>query len=301
MRSTYHMRPYVCVTVLLITISVVLPNQARASYTAGSIYLTVRDTVSGGTKGYSDSVNQSLGLNAFSLQLEHTAPTSGNSATGKSAASLWTGDLRALGYAETNSNVYSVTTASATARLLDKLTFTIPAGYYEDGVTASITGHVEGNLWVSESEHSHSLAKAFLEAVFTRDTTSSFYETWQVGYGTTTNLATVDTSFTLEQTLVESGTTLYEDKTIGDYRITGHLNAYAQAGYQGLDTYGPYTASANFYDTSQFGLEVSDSRVTWTSASGAFLQGTVIPAPGAFILSGIGIGLVSWLRRRRTL
>ena len=47
-----------------------------------------------------------------------------------------------------------------------------------------------------------------------------------------------------------------------------------------------------------FGYRVTFDTNVWTWDS---YNTTVIPAPGAILLGGIGVSLVGWLRRRRTL
>jgi hypothetical protein len=103
------------------------------------------------------------------------------------------------------------------------------------------------------------------------DSTANYVEMW---YTTTTTSTFYLEAYDSSDNLLASSTGQYNKGTNSFISVSADNIAYVKL-----------HDSGNYFTIDDFGYET----------------GAVIPAPGAILLSGIGIGIVGWLRRRGTL
>ncbi len=215
----------------------------------------------------------------------------GNSATIQYYADLATGAIRAYAHAQSN-RLYACGNVEKIG-FSDTLTFLVPAGYYADDLTVTLSGAITGTL--SATEIANAQVGYYISFAGNLFMTSPPY------YAGTMDTE-INDPFALTRTLVSAGTSLTSD-TYFSYDLTASLNrASASTNTQYNAPYYYTEAEVDFYNTLQFTDMVVPDGVTWTSESEVFLRDssspTSVPESATAALLGFGIiGLVGVRKR----
>jgi hypothetical protein len=177
---------------------------------------------------------------------------------------------------------YHLSASYGAVRIEDTLFFTVPAGYYPQGVTvtssAFLTGTINHNGDITQAEYNFTARFGGI----------------QCNAGAVYAQGVVSEHFLLEKKIVWEGATLVEStKFLVDVMGYLHVGVTAGSGPDSRSVTADFTHSAGFLSVE------TPPGVTWGSESGVFLS-QQIPLPGSLILLGSGLlGLAGWRRLKK--
>jgi len=292
----FSLRQFLTVLVLLTIISFLIPNRAYSGYSVGGGLYAYASPAEG------DYIKRTLSYNNTQTFVSDTAAHTGYVGSVGEAqyfANLATGLIGTYvsGYCPSED---SSATGRANAYFTDTLHLTIPSGTHNSDLYVTLSGFVNGYLSasgvVSGSEsnvYEHGEFKLIGPGIFASNVGVFNLNANDTRTYSSTSPKIISESFNFEVKILSAGT-LASPQTVN---LTVSASLYGIGSTWGGDTEGEGSMLSDFYNTGGFTSFNVPTGVTWTSDSGVFL----IPAPGALLLGGIGIGLVGWLRRRRTL
>jgi hypothetical protein len=230
------------------------------------------------------------GVSSTSGFIEQTG--TGNSATIQYYADLATGAIGAYAYAESD-RLYASGKVDKIG-FSDTLTFLVPAGYYAEDLTVTLSGAITGTL--SATKIAEALANYWITFG------GSVLTPGLQGIGVNeTGTMVIDDPIALTRTLVSGGTNLAEDKYVS-YDLTASLNSILASTKTQYSDPVYAEATVDFNNTLQFTYVAVPEGVTWTSESGVFLSQTspptTAPEPATLLLVGFGLLGIAGLRRK---
>ena len=223
----------------------------------------------------------------------------GNTAEARYTTNLASGAIGAYSYAQSGYDPGSQQWLSARgisdAIFFDTINFSIPAGYYPSGITATARGRIEGEI-VNTGVTSYAVGFSSWSAAFQRvlggnNTYAEFGGWTQFVWGGQTY--STSQPFALSINLLDPGTTLAAPmfvETTVKMSVGQQASNEAEAG-----SYSGYVRT-DFFNTANIAALDVPSGVTWSSASGVFLS--AVPEPSSFLTLALG-GLGAFLGFRR--